>query len=74
MENNTEIHYSEKLIKHKLLLKTKRSLHRNFFQMKFLTKKIAETEEKEESYHSQDEKLFDQDVNEDEENFEIPAF
>ena len=34
----------------------------------------VDKEEKEELDHSQDEKLFDQDVNEDEESFEIPAF
>ena len=34
----------------------------------------SETIEKQEDHNSQDEKLFDQDFNEDEENFEIPAF
>jgi len=34
----------------------------------------SEIIEKQEDHNSQDEKLFDQDLNEDEENFEIPAF
>ena len=44
------------------------------FSDEIVEEKSSETIEKQDDYNPQDEKLFDQDINEDEENFEIPAF
>ena len=44
------------------------------FSDEVVEKESLETVEKQENHNSQDEKLFDQDINENEEDFEIPAF
>ena len=44
------------------------------FSDEVVEKESLETVEKQENHNSQDEKLFDQDINENEEDFQIPAF
>ena len=73
MENNSEDTVSE-VDQTKTVIENQEEFTPQLFSEEVSNEENRETEEKEELDHSQDEKLFDQDVNEDEESFEIPAF
>ena len=73
MENNSEDTVSE-TDQTKTVIENQEEFTPQLFSEEVSNEENRETEEKEEFDHSQDEKLFDQDVNEDEESFAIPAF